>query len=71
MVGINDHAMNFMTTQRFWGRDQDLENGFMGSGGRDLNFFPRAMPVSTARCSSSDGASGKAVLSFFIRATPG
>ena len=47
------------------------ENGFVGSGGRDLNFFPRAMPVSEVCCSSSYGVSGKAVLSFFLRATPG
>lgn len=47
------------------------ENGFVGSGGRDLNFFPRAMPVSTVCCFSSGGVSGKAVLSFFLRATPG
>ena len=47
------------------------ENGFVGSGGRDLNFFPRAMPVSRVCCFSSGGVSGKAVLSFFLRATPG
>ena len=47
------------------------ENGFVGSGGRDLNFFPRAMPVSEVCCSSSYGVYGKAVLSFFLRATPG
>ena len=47
------------------------ENGFVGSGGRDLNFLPRTMPVSAVRCSSSYGVSGKAVLSYFLRATPG
>ena len=47
------------------------ENGFVGSGGRDLNVFPRAMPVSIVCCFSSGGVSGKAVLSFFLRATPG
>jgi len=36
----------------------------VSSGGRDLNFFPRAMPVSAVCCSSSYGVSGKAVFSF-------
>ena len=53
------------------GSSGEMKNGFVGSGGRDLYFFPRAMPVSTVCCFSSGGVSGKAVLSFFLRATPG